>query len=63
MRRVVQAIAYVKAHEKPLALYVFSNNKAVVDKVLTSTSSGGCVFGLVVCVCVCVRVGICVQFA
>jgi aldehyde dehydrogenase (NAD+) len=36
-----QAIGYIAAHDKPLALYVFSGNEANVDKVLSRTSSGG----------------------
>ena len=29
--------------EKPLAMYIFSKDKAVVDRILTHTSSGGAV--------------------
>lgn len=36
-----QAIGYVEAHDKPLALYVFSPNEENVQKVLDRTSSGG----------------------
>ncbi len=36
-----QAIGYIEAREKPLALYVYSGNKANVQKVLNRTSSGG----------------------
>jgi aldehyde dehydrogenase (NAD+) len=36
-----QAIGYIEARDKPLALYVYSNDEAVVDKVLARTSSGG----------------------
>jgi aldehyde dehydrogenase (NAD+) len=36
-----QAIGYIEAHDKPLALYLFSNNEANVEKVLNRTSSGG----------------------
>ena len=36
-----QAIGYIEARDKPLALYVYSNNEATVDKVLNRTSSGG----------------------
>lgn len=36
-----QAIGYIEAHDKPLALYVFSDNHETVDKVLARTSSGG----------------------
>ena len=36
-----QAIGYIEAHDKPLALYVFSPNEANVEKVLSRTSSGG----------------------
>lgn len=36
-----QAIDYISARDKPLALYVFSPDQANVDKVLARTSSGG----------------------
>ncbi|MEH6827857.1 aldehyde dehydrogenase family protein [Parasphingorhabdus sp.] len=36
-----QAIGYIEAHDKPLALYLFSDNEANVEKVLNRTSSGG----------------------
>jgi aldehyde dehydrogenase (NAD+) len=36
-----QAIGYIEARDKPLALYVFSPNKDNVEKVLRRTSSGG----------------------
>lgn len=40
---VEQAISYINKNDKPLALYVFSNNKAVCEQVLKSTSSGGAI--------------------
>jgi aldehyde dehydrogenase (NAD+) len=36
-----QAIGYIEARDKPLALYVFSPDQANVDRVLQRTSSGG----------------------
>jgi aldehyde dehydrogenase (NAD+) len=36
-----QVIGYIEARDKPLALYVYSNDEAEVDKVLSRTSSGG----------------------
>lgn len=36
-----QVIDYIGARDKPLALYVFSNDEANVNKVLSRTSSGG----------------------
>jgi len=36
-----EAIKYVNRNEKPLALYVFSNDAKVCERVLSSTSSGG----------------------
>ncbi|MEN7536333.1 aldehyde dehydrogenase family protein [Aurantiacibacter flavus] len=36
-----QAIGYIEARDKPLALYVFSPNEENVEKVLQRTSSGG----------------------
>ena len=38
---IAEPIATINAGEKPLALYVFSRSKAVVDQVLGETSSGG----------------------
>lgn len=38
---IQEAIEFVNARPKPLALYIFSNNKGVQDRVLTRTSSGG----------------------
>lgn len=37
------AIRYVNAHDKPLALYVFSSDEQTQQRVLSSTSSGGMV--------------------
>lgn len=36
-----QAIGYIEARDKPLALYVYSKDEANVEKVLARTSSGG----------------------
>jgi coniferyl-aldehyde dehydrogenase len=36
-----EAIAYVNDHPRPLALYVFSNEKETTERVLTETISGG----------------------
>ena len=36
-----EAIEYVNAGERPLALYVFSKDEAVADGVLRRTASGG----------------------
>lgn len=35
------ALAYVNAHEKPLALYVFSESKATQERFTSETSAGG----------------------
>ena len=35
------AIAYIQSHEKPLALYLFTTNKAVERKILDTCSFGG----------------------
>jgi len=35
------AIAYIAERDKPLAMYIFSNNQDNIDKVLSRTSSGG----------------------
>jgi aldehyde dehydrogenase (NAD+) len=36
-----QAIGYIEARDKPLALYIYSNDDVHVQKVLDRTSSGG----------------------
>jgi aldehyde dehydrogenase (NAD+) len=36
-----QVIGYIAARDKPLALYIYSDNAANVDKILSRTSSGG----------------------
>ena len=40
-RTLDEAIAYINAHDRPLALYPFSNDKATVEKILRSTLAGG----------------------
>ena len=42
-RNLDDAIARINAGDRPLALYVFSDRKAVVDRVLSSTTSGSAV--------------------
>ncbi|MBA4304027.1 MAG: aldehyde dehydrogenase family protein [Sphingobacteriaceae bacterium] len=43
------AIKYINEHDKPLALYIFSNNNYKTEQILQQTSSGGsCVNDLVV---------------
>jgi aldehyde dehydrogenase (NAD+) len=36
-----EAISFVNSHEKPLALYVFADDRSVVGRVIDETSSGG----------------------
>ncbi len=36
-----EVIAYIESRDKPLALYIFSNDQGSIDKVLNRTSSGG----------------------
>ncbi len=36
-----QVVGYIEARDKPLALYIYSNDEANVDKILSRTSSGG----------------------
>jgi len=40
VRDVTEAIGFVKRKPKPLALYVFSSSRSVIDEVLARTSSG-----------------------
>jgi coniferyl-aldehyde dehydrogenase len=40
-RTLDEAIAYVNAHDRPLALYPFSHDKAAVEKILRNTLAGG----------------------
>lgn len=39
--KIEDAIAFVNARPKPLALYIFSKDKNIQDKVIAETSSGG----------------------
>ncbi|XP_069082459.1 aldehyde dehydrogenase family 3 member A2 isoform X2 [Pleurodeles waltl] len=41
VKSVEEAINFINEREKPLALYVFSNDKKVIKKVISETSSGG----------------------
>jgi aldehyde dehydrogenase (NAD+) len=39
----------IHAREKPLALYIFSQNKSVIEKILKNTTSGGtCINNLII---------------
>jgi aldehyde dehydrogenase (NAD+) len=50
---VEAAIVHINAGQKPLALYVFAQDPAVIDRVLAATSSGGaCVNGTILQVAV-----------
>jgi aldehyde dehydrogenase (NAD+) len=40
-KNMADVINYVNAHNKPLALYIFSSSKKNVDTILANTSSGG----------------------
>ena len=40
-RTLDEAIAYVNAHPRPLALYPFSHDRASVEKILRGTLAGG----------------------
>ncbi|KAK2537395.1 fatty aldehyde dehydrogenase [Columba guinea] len=41
VKSVDEAIEFINCREKPLALYVFSNNKKLIRRVISETSSGG----------------------
>ncbi|XP_062448546.1 aldehyde dehydrogenase family 3 member A2 isoform X1 [Rhea pennata] len=41
VKSVDEAIEFINCREKPLALYVFSNNKKLIKRVISETSSGG----------------------
>ncbi|NWR54881.1 AL3A2 dehydrogenase, partial [Bucorvus abyssinicus] len=41
VKSVDEAIEFINRREKPLALYVFSNNKELIKRVISETSSGG----------------------
>ncbi|NXN10005.1 AL3A2 dehydrogenase, partial [Indicator maculatus] len=41
VKSVEEAIEFINRREKPLALYVFSNNKELITRVVSETSSGG----------------------
>jgi len=40
-RTLDEAIAYINGHERPLALYPFSHDRAVIEKILHATLAGG----------------------
>ena len=40
-KHLEEAIDFINAKDKPLALYIFSNNRGNQEQILTSTSSGG----------------------
>jgi aldehyde dehydrogenase (NAD+) len=40
-KNIDDVIDYISGRGKPLALYIFSNNRENIDKVLSRTSSGG----------------------
>lgn len=40
-KNVSEAINYINANEKPLAFYIFTENKSFSDKILNETSGGG----------------------
>ena len=40
-RTLDEAIAYINAHDRPLALYPFSHDRAVIEKILHDTIAGG----------------------
>lgn len=40
-RTLDEAIAYINAHDRPLALYPFSHDRATIDKILHETIAGG----------------------
>ncbi len=39
--KIDEVIDYINSHERPLALYIYSNNKKVQEKLLAHTMSGG----------------------
>ncbi|XP_056637224.1 aldehyde dehydrogenase, dimeric NADP-preferring-like [Diorhabda carinulata] len=41
VQNAYEAIEFINSREKPLALYIFSNNKKDIDQILKNTSSGG----------------------
>uniref|UniRef100_G3US35 Aldehyde dehydrogenase n=1 Tax=Meleagris gallopavo TaxID=9103 RepID=G3US35_MELGA len=41
VKNVDEAIEFINRREKPLALYVFSNDKKLIKRVISETSSGG----------------------
>lgn len=43
-----EVITYIRSGEKPLALYIFSTRKEIVQKVLSETTSGGAVVNNVI---------------
>ena len=40
-KNIDDVIDYISGRAKPLALYIYSNNQGIIDKILSRTSSGG----------------------
>ena len=38
---IQESIQYINARDKPLAMYIFSSDKKVINEILSNTSSGG----------------------
>lgn len=47
-KNIDEVISYIRSGSKPLALYIFSNNKQFIKNILESTSSGGALVNHVV---------------
>lgn len=41
IKKYQDAIQYINSQPKPLALYIFSEERAIIDDIVHSTSSGG----------------------
>jgi aldehyde dehydrogenase (NAD+) len=49
VRSMDEALAFVRARPKPLALYLFSRDRAVTERVLGGTTAGGTIVNHVIC--------------
>lgn len=49
VRNLDEALAFVRARPKPLALYLFSQDRAVTEHVLRGTTAGGTIINHVIC--------------
>ena len=60
-REVREVVSFVHSGEKPLALYIFSKNRAFVDELMAQVQSGqgGILSSILSCLCIFVCMYVC----